>query len=278
MRSSAQLRGAATAWGAVACAALFVAVATFPYGVLRSASRYTQAAATYATPPQNEIVEAPPEQPPDQVVGVAVPSSQTEIWFADSNRLIRLGGIYPIRPEDTSFLANNRSAYAQIFSGQTLQCVTSNSGETFRCQNAKGEDVANILVSRGLASYREVAATNTVSAAVPVSSQNTAMGPEQFLEASNIRWRRRPSERDFARRYPHAALEAGQGGRVVLSCLIQQGGDLSCEVSEEEPSDAGFGEAARELSGEFRAAPRTEDGLQTAGRHVRLSLVFRPGD
>jgi hypothetical protein len=278
MRTSAQLRGAATAWGAMSFAALLVAIATFPYGLLRSYSSQPPAPETYAPAPiASPPVEAPPE--PARVAGVAAPASQTEIWFSGAQRLVRLGGIYPIRPDDPSFLANNQYAYDRIFSGQ-IECVETANGGSFRCQNSKGEDVANLLVNEGLASYREVAASaapESVSTSAAVSFGD-ALASATPIEVSNIRWRRRPGERDFARRYPRAALEANQIGRVTMNCLIQQGGSLNCSVAEEEPAGAGFGQAAQELSEEFRAGARAEDGQRTAGRSVRLTMAFQPDD
>lgn len=277
MRTSAQLRGAATAWGALSLTGLVFALATFPYGLLRSYSDERAEPEPYiSAPPVNAPVEAPPA--PERVAGVASPASQTEIWFSSSRRLVRLGGIYPVRPDDPNFLANNQYVYGQVLSGE-IECVERTDGETFRCQNTKGEDIAALLVRHGLASRREIAPV-TAGTEEPLDSvaPQAAPGDVGLLEARDVRWRRRPDERDFERHYPRAALEASLSGRVVLDCLIQDGGALSCSVAEEEPTGAGFAEAAHQLSREFRAGSRTEDGQRSAGRRVRLALAFRPGE
>jgi hypothetical protein len=251
---------------------------TFPHGLLRSFSSEPSQSEPYISAPAVEsapIVEVPPD--PERIAGVGSPASQTEVWFSGSRRLVRLGGIYPIRPDDPHFLANNQYAYNQVFAGE-IECVESANGETFRCQNTKGEDIANLLVNAGLASFREIvpgAATDSQATDTLASSSETSGGATP-LEVSSIRWRSRPNERDFARLYPPEALRANQPGRVVLDCLIRQDGALSCSAAEEDPTGAGFADAAIALSGDFRASSRAEDGQRTAGRSVRLTLVFRP--
>lgn len=77
--------------------------------------------------------------------------------------------------------------------------------------------------------------------------------------------------------YPAAAQEQGVGGRVVLECPIGDDGRVSCVVMEETPEGMAFGAAALRMSEDWRIAPRTRDGVPTAGGRIRRTLVFEPG-
>jgi TonB family protein len=77
--------------------------------------------------------------------------------------------------------------------------------------------------------------------------------------------------------YPSVAQEQGMGGRVTLECPIDEDGRLACAVTEEAPANMGFGAAALRMSQDWRIAPRTRDGVSTAGGRIRRTLVFEPG-
>lgn len=93
----------------------------------------------------------------------------------------------------------------------------------------------------------------------------------------NVVWIERPSGGDFARYYPTLAMEASQSGDVVLDCLIETGGLLSCNLVSEAPEGWEFGAAALSLSRQFRAGPQTRDGVATAGGRVIIPIHFRLG-
>ncbi|WP_395647849.1 hypothetical protein [Terricaulis sp.] len=94
------------------------------------------------------------------------------------------------------------------------------------------------------------------------------------FELSGIDWVRAPSQRDFQRYYPRRALYSGQDGRVVLDCVADGRGRLSCSVAEEAPRGFGFGNAAISISRGLRIESRTRDGRSVEGGHLRLPLVF----
>jgi TonB family protein len=77
--------------------------------------------------------------------------------------------------------------------------------------------------------------------------------------------------------YPAAAQEQGVGGRVTLECPIDEEGRLDCAVTEEAPANMGFGAAALRMVEDWRVAPRTHDGVSTAGGRIRRTFVFEPG-
>jgi TonB family protein len=99
--------------------------------------------------------------------------------------------------------------------------------------------------------------------------------PAAGLELSDVRWARAPNARDFARFYPHRALEQGRSGRVVLDCVAAASGALDCSVAEENPVGWGFGDAAISIARQARIEPTTPDGRSVAGAHVRVPLAFR---
>lgn len=90
-------------------------------------------------------------------------------------------------------------------------------------------------------------------------------------------WLQRPSSQDFNRYYPQRALDREQEGRVMLDCLVDASGRISCTVASEEPSGWGFGEAALRISRNFRAAAQTSDGRPTSGGRTRVPITFRLG-
>jgi TonB family protein len=77
--------------------------------------------------------------------------------------------------------------------------------------------------------------------------------------------------------YPAAAQEQGIGGQVTVECLVGEDGRLTCEAIEETPANMGFGAAALRMVEDWRIAPRTRDGVPTAGGRVRRTFVFEPG-
>lgn len=103
-------------------------------------------------------------------------------------------------------------------------------------------------------------------------------GPETTAEGVLIEqpiWVARPSARDMRRAYPRAAQSRGREGRVVLDCVVDAAGLLTCSVSNESPRGEGFGEAALELVPLFRMQPTLPDGRSVAGARVRLPMTFR---
>jgi hypothetical protein len=109
-------------------------------------------------------------------------------------------------------------------------------------------------------------------------------GDEQVVEAppsggvlgvGDVNWVREPSARDFARFYPNEALDKGESGNVVLSCIIGGSGRLACSVASENPSGLGFGSAAIGISRQLRVRTQLPDGSSAEGREMRLPLSFR---
>jgi TonB family protein len=99
--------------------------------------------------------------------------------------------------------------------------------------------------------------------------------PPSGFDLSDVRWVREPNARDFARFYPHRALDQGRSGRVVLDCVITGRGSLDCSVAEENPPGWGFGDAAVSIARQARVEPTARDGRSVEGEHVRLPLTFR---
>lgn len=93
-------------------------------------------------------------------------------------------------------------------------------------------------------------------------------------------WLRRPTGADLARNYPRAAIQRGLAGREVMQCTVAaDGGLFGCEILEESPADAGFGEATLKMSSLFKMRPMTKDGQPVAGGKIRIPLRFvLPGE
>ncbi len=111
---------------------------------------------------------------------------------------------------------------------------------------------------------------------IPVAVDPPPAPPVSVI--TNPQWIERPNGRDFAREYPERALEREREGRVVLDCVVNADGRISCAVASEDPSGWGFGSAAVRISRSFRMSPRLEDGRPAEGGRVRVPIAFRLGN
>jgi len=126
------------------------------------------------------------------------------------------------------------------------------------------------VVGQGFVSELEVRTTDlpTVVEAEGVTSVEPA-------SLTGIIWLERPTAPDFARHYPPRALEQRIEARVELDCTSAADGRLSCSVASEEPKGWEFGDATLRLASLFRLAPTTRTGEASAGRSLRLPVMWR---
>jgi protein TonB len=88
-------------------------------------------------------------------------------------------------------------------------------------------------------------------------------------------WVDRP--RNTERYYPRAAFRQGIEGRVVLDCLVEVDGRLTCEVMSETPQQQGFGDAALAIAAAHVMRPAMRDGTPVRGRYVMTIPFSTPG-
>ena len=89
-------------------------------------------------------------------------------------------------------------------------------------------------------------------------------------------WIGKPGGADVARNFPERAMASGLSGKATLQCRVSsQGGLEACEVEDEMPVGRGFREAALHLAALFRMKAHDQDGQETAGRKVRIPILFR---
>jgi protein TonB len=92
---------------------------------------------------------------------------------------------------------------------------------------------------------------------------------------TEVNWVATPTGQDIANVYPPTAVEAGKGGAVLLDCRVATEGSLeACLVEIEDPVGLEFGQAALELAPLFRMARTAPDGSETAGRRIRIPIMF----
>lgn len=92
---------------------------------------------------------------------------------------------------------------------------------------------------------------------------------------TNPDWLRLPSGDDINRYYPDRAQRMEVEGRVTLNCSVTAKGTLeSCSISNEDPNNMGFGDAAMRMTRLFKMRPQTKDGQPVSGGQVRIPIRF----
>lgn len=102
----------------------------------------------------------------------------------------------------------------------------------------------------------------------------TAVAPPRAEDtvSEGAQWEARPSQADFERLGPPAAVAGRVSGRATLDCALTAAGRLrDCQVKNETPAGAGFGEAAVRLSPLYRLERTQEVELEGS----RLTFVVR---
>lgn len=62
----------------------------------------------------------------------------------------------------------------------------------------------------------------------------------------------------------------------MVQCIVRADGTLgSCSISAEDPSDMNFGDAALQLTRQFRMAPVTRDGTPVEGGRITIPVAFK---
>jgi TonB family protein len=88
-------------------------------------------------------------------------------------------------------------------------------------------------------------------------------------------WLVRPTAEDISRVYPRDALRHKIVGSALLHCMADIDGYLSdCTVSDETPKDAGFGNAALEITAYMRMKPATTFGVPVESQ-VNVPINFQ---
>ena len=63
---------------------------------------------------------------------------------------------------------------------------------------------------------------------------------------------------------------------ALARCTVNARGQLeNCAVTNENPSDQGFGDAALRLSKLFKMRPETKDGAPVSGGKITIPIAFR---
>jgi TonB family protein len=85
----------------------------------------------------------------------------------------------------------------------------------------------------------------------------------------------RPAPENVSLYYPPLARRMKKTGRAVLACGVDAQGDVGeCAVVEEFPVGWGFGQAARRIASDLRAAPATENGQAVSDGRVIVPVTF----
>lgn len=114
----------------------------------------------------------------------------------------------------------------------------------------------------------------------PVSANPTpvpaAATPQRAPPAQGtVSFAQRPSARRISDVYPSRALRDGVGGRVSLDCTVLASLALTCSVASETPAGLGFGRAALDASGSYRARDTLSDGASAVGARTRIVVQFQ---
>ena len=111
-------------------------------------------------------------------------------------------------------------------------------------------------------------------AAAVVSSAST-IPASSHAPLRQVEWVATPTGQDIANVYPSTAVAAGKSGAVLLDCKVAVEGSLEkCQVEIEDPVGLEFGLAALELAPLFKMTAEAPDGSATAGRTIRIPIMF----
>lgn len=110
----------------------------------------------------------------------------------------------------------------------------------------------------------------------PLPTEVSDAGPAVFAPPgpeliTSPRWLRQP--RDLGNYYPTRALAREIAGQVVLDCIVDVNGALSCVVVSETPANWEFGQAALRISRDYRMVPAMRNGQAVEARY-RMRVPF----
>ena len=168
----------------------------------------------------------------------------------------------------------------------TLNCNFSKDGHITSCNTVAEEprgqgfaDAAKLLAKQ----FRAFPTTSTGATLAGAGVQlpvtfDLAMLTGATPVIGKAQWAGLPSAEDT--RAAFAKVETGHGTvRVVLACVVQQGGGVSdCKVTREEPAGIGVGPAALALTPRFRLSTWTNEGMPTVGGTINIPLRYEGGD
>jgi TonB family protein len=137
--------------------------------------------------------------------------------------------------------------------------------------------------ARRLAGLAAVALLSATGAAAAWAAQPGQPKPAPALAVATTApapavlpdWILRPDMADVMRFYPTAAKAAKLEGRATIACHVDGEGRLGkCQLINEAPVGAGFGDAALALADRFQMKPVDQNGMATAGQKVRIPFKF----
>ncbi|OYX35111.1 MAG: hypothetical protein B7Y99_04465 [Caulobacterales bacterium 32-69-10] len=106
-------------------------------------------------------------------------------------------------------------------------------------------------------------------------SQGAGVPPGGQRLLTQVAWTSAPTYAEAAAAFPIKARDISTPGHVALGCTIKADGGLTnCRTISEQPKGLGFGKAARDLAGRFRAPTTTPDGALTKGAQVHVPVTF----
>jgi TonB family protein len=167
----------------------------------------------------------------------------------------------------------------------TLNCDFNKEGRLSRCDTVTEEPRGQGFADAAKTLAKQFRAFTTTSSGEPLTRASVHLpvtfDPAMLTDAKPVigkaKWAGLPSAEDT--RAAFAKVEAGHGTvRVLLACVVQQGGGVSdCAVQREEPAGVGVGQAALALAPRFRLSTWTAEGLPTVGGTVSIPLRYEGG-
>lgn len=127
----------------------------------------------------------------------------------------------------------------------------------------------------GPTALKDGSLTKGASVQIPVT-----FAPEMLTSNKPVtgkpKWTAVPSAEDLVGAIPPAAIAAGaKTARVMISCVIAQGGGITdCAVVSEDPPNLGFGAATLGLAKGVRVSIWTAEGLPTIGGGVSVPIRY----
>jgi hypothetical protein len=171
-----------------------------------------------------------------------------------------------------------KAAFDQKISGSAvLNCTADEAGREVDCRIVEEDppgmgfgEAALVLVTKERVKTKDASGASIIGRRFETAFEFLAPGD------SNPDWMKKPTAGDLAGVFPKAAAKKRVDGKAIIKCQLDVQGFLQkCMVMSEEPAGLGFGEAALQLSPQFRMTPKIRGGKPVPSDDLVIPIAWK---